>query len=114
MVVCEFNNAAFTLQTPTMDTSKFTVELRMIAPVPGYNQLADEVEFLIGGFGQRLVLLHSSGWVCSVDNKHPILAIIFCYSSRLAQHEHCFSLSPYVSLCDSLSMLHLRPLVHDR
>jgi len=29
--------------------------------------LADQVKFLIGAYGQRLVFLDSNGWVCSVD-----------------------------------------------
>ena len=29
--------------------------------------LADQVKFLIGACGQRLVFLHSDGWVCSID-----------------------------------------------
>ncbi|MCJ1244025.1 hypothetical protein MMC30_001222 [Trapelia coarctata] len=53
------------------NTADFTVESRTIAPVPKYQYLADQVEFLIGGYGQRLVFLHSSGWVCSVDPQTP-------------------------------------------
>lgn len=32
-----------------------------------YRILADEVQALIGTYGQRLLFLHSSGWVCSTD-----------------------------------------------
>ena len=53
------------------NTSDFAVQSGTIASVPKYHYLADQVEFLIGGYGQRLVLLHSSGWVCSVDPQTP-------------------------------------------
>lgn len=49
------------------NTSDFTVRSSKAAPVPRYQHLADQVEFLIGAHGQRLVFLHSSGWICSAD-----------------------------------------------
>lgn len=39
------------------------------APIPRYRHLADQVESLIGAYGQRLVFLHSSGWICSADSE---------------------------------------------
>ena len=37
------------------------------ASIPSYQPLADQVEYLIGGYKDRLVFLHTSGWVCSAD-----------------------------------------------
>ena len=48
-------------------TSDFARTSETAVPVPKYQYLADQVEFLIGAFGQRLTFLHSSGWVCSTD-----------------------------------------------
>jgi WD40 repeat protein len=53
------------------ETRDFTIESERARPLPGYEYLSDEVEHLIGPYGQRLVFLHSSGWVCSVDLENP-------------------------------------------
>lgn len=37
------------------------------APVPSYQTLADEMIFVIGNDGQRVIFLQSSGWVCSAN-----------------------------------------------
>lgn len=50
-------------------SSDFTEKVEMAAPIPKFQYLADEVEFLIGAYGQRLIFLHSSGWVCSTDSE---------------------------------------------
>ena len=50
-------------------TSDFTAQSEAAAPVPKYQYLADQVEFLVGCYGERLVFLHSSGWICSTDPK---------------------------------------------
>lgn len=50
-------------------SSDFTEKTETAAPVPKYQYLADQVEFLIGAYGQRLVFLHSSGWICSTDSE---------------------------------------------
>lgn len=47
----------------------FTEKAEMAAPIPKYQYLADQVEVLIGAYGQRLVFLHSNGWVCSTDSE---------------------------------------------
>lgn len=47
------------------DTSAFSVESKIAAPVPKYRPLAEQVKTLIGHDGSRLVFLHSNGWVCS-------------------------------------------------
>lgn len=51
------------------NSSDFTEKAEMAATVPKYQYLADQVEFLIGAYGQRLVFLHSSGWICSTDSE---------------------------------------------
>ncbi|KAI4217247.1 MAG: hypothetical protein LQ351_000556 [Letrouitia transgressa] len=38
------------------------------APIPSYQPLADQVECLIGAYKDRLVFLHSSGWICSANS----------------------------------------------
>lgn len=48
-------------------TADFTPHSKRAASIPKYQYLADHVEFLIGAHGQRLVFLHSSGWVCSAE-----------------------------------------------
>ena len=49
------------------NTSDFNTKSETAAPVPKYQYLADQVDFLIGNYGRRLVFLHSSGWICSTD-----------------------------------------------
>lgn len=51
------------------NSSDFTEKSDMAAPVPKFQYLADQVEFLVGAYRQRLVFLHSSGWVCSTDSE---------------------------------------------
>ncbi|KAA6412809.1 MAG: hypothetical protein FRX48_03801 [Lasallia pustulata] len=50
-------------------TSDFSERSQTAVPVPNFKYLADQVEVLIGAYGQRLVFLHSSGWVCSTDSE---------------------------------------------
>ena len=38
------------------------------ASIPRYQPLAYQVECLVGGYKDRLVFLHSSGWICSADS----------------------------------------------
>ncbi|KAI4267963.1 MAG: hypothetical protein L6R38_008016 [Xanthoria sp. 2 TBL-2021] len=45
----------------------FNVQARNCVSVPKYHYLSDQVQVLIGSDGQKLVFLHGSGWVCSVD-----------------------------------------------
>ncbi|KAL8762028.1 MAG: hypothetical protein Q9184_001920 [Pyrenodesmia sp. 2 TL-2023] len=51
------------------NSSGFNVEATSAVPVPKYQYLSDQVQVLIGSDGQKLVFLHSSGWVCSVDTQ---------------------------------------------
>ncbi|KAH0563489.1 hypothetical protein GP486_001940 [Trichoglossum hirsutum] len=53
------------------ETRDFILESERASPIPGYEYLSNEVECLIGPYGQRLVFLHSSGWICSVDLENP-------------------------------------------
>lgn len=48
-------------------TSDFSPESRSAAPIPRYQALADEMKFLIGNDGQRVIFLQNSGWVCSAN-----------------------------------------------
>ena len=63
----ETSGARSKSRLPLWNMSDFNPMSRSAIPIPKYQYLADEVEFLIGSFGQRLVFLHSSGWVCSAD-----------------------------------------------
>lgn len=49
------------------NASDFSPESRSAAPVPRYQTLADEMRFLIGNDGQRVIFLQNSGWVCSAN-----------------------------------------------
>lgn len=49
--------------------SDFNEQSETAVPVPKYQYMADQVELLIGAYGQRLVFLHASGWVCSTDSE---------------------------------------------
>ncbi|KAL9581454.1 MAG: hypothetical protein Q9212_003889 [Teloschistes hypoglaucus] len=49
------------------NSSDFNVHATSCAPVPKYHYLADHVQVLIGSNGQKLIFLHGSGWVCSID-----------------------------------------------
>jgi WD40 repeat protein len=48
-------------------TSEVSTTSASATAVPMYEQLNDEVQFLIGTYAQRLVFLHSSGWICGAD-----------------------------------------------
>jgi WD40 repeat protein len=50
---------------PLWSVANFTPKSETAAPVPQYRYLANQVDFLIGAYGSRLVFLHASGWVCS-------------------------------------------------
>ena len=50
------------------ESSDFVTQSKKAISVPRYQYLADQVEFLIGSYGQRLVFLHNSGWICSMDS----------------------------------------------
>ena len=51
------------------NTSDFVPKAESAIPIPHYQPLADEVEYLIGVYGHRLVFLHQDGWVCSADSQ---------------------------------------------
>jgi WD40 repeat protein len=53
------------------NASDFTPESKRAAVIPRYKNLADEIDFLIGVDGQRLVFLHSDNWICSTDPQYP-------------------------------------------
>ena len=50
------------------NTSDLSSTSKKAAPIPRYQALADQVERLVGAYGERLVFLHCSGWVCSADS----------------------------------------------
>lgn len=50
-------------------SSDFNVQATNAVPIPRYHYLADQVQVLIGSDRQKLVFLHGSGWVCSVDTQ---------------------------------------------
>ena len=52
-------------------TSDFSIQSPSIAAVPSNQVLVDQVHFLIGTYGQRLIFLHCNGWVCSIDMLKP-------------------------------------------
>ena len=49
------------------NTADFYPESTKAASIPGYQPLADQVECLIGVYKDRMVFLHTSGWVCFAD-----------------------------------------------
>lgn len=49
------------------NTADFNPRSTNAASIPSYQPLADQVECLIGAYKDRLVFLHTSGWVCSAD-----------------------------------------------
>lgn len=51
------------------NASDFTAESKVAAPIPKYRTLADQVRFLIGDEGKRLVFLHNNGWVSSAEDQ---------------------------------------------
>jgi WD40 repeat protein len=61
------------------NASDFSPESRSAAPVPRYQALADEMKFLIGNDGQRVIFLQNSGWVCSASMQSSV-------SSRISRH----------------------------
>jgi WD40 repeat protein len=53
------------------NASDFSPESKRAAVIPKYQNLADEIDFVIGADGQRLVFLHSDNWICSTDSQYP-------------------------------------------
>ena len=51
------------------NTSDFAPQSGSAAPIPNYQPLADQVEYLIGVYGRRLVFLHQDGWICSANTQ---------------------------------------------
>ncbi|KAI9705292.1 MAG: hypothetical protein M1820_005291 [Bogoriella megaspora] len=48
------------------NASDFDLRSKSSAPIPKYHSLANHVKNIVGEYGQRLVFLHSNGWICSV------------------------------------------------
>ena len=61
------------------ETSDFSTRSLSIAAVPSNQVLADQVHSLIGSYGQRLIFLHSNGWVCSIDLMKPNVDHLVCH-----------------------------------
>ena len=53
------------------NASDFTPESTAATVMPSYHHLTDDIDFLIGVDGQRLVFLHSDNWICSTDPQSP-------------------------------------------
>lgn len=53
------------------NSSEFTPESNSATLDPMYHHLTDDIDFLIGVEGQRLVFLHSDNWICSTDPQNP-------------------------------------------
>lgn len=51
------------------NTSELSTESPSAAAFPKYEQLSDQVQFVIGTYAQRLVFLHNSGWVCTAESE---------------------------------------------
>lgn len=51
------------------NTLDFDAQATIALPVPRYHYLSDQVQVLIGSDEQKLVFLHGSGWVCSIDTQ---------------------------------------------
>jgi WD40 repeat protein len=49
------------------NTSDFAVGSKRAAAIPNYHSLSEQVDFLIGPSGQKLLFLHSNSWICSID-----------------------------------------------
>ena len=49
------------------NSSDVDITHQRATPVPNSQSIADRIEYLIGAYGQRLVFLHSDGWICSTD-----------------------------------------------
>lgn len=49
------------------NSSDFHVSAKSAAPVPKYYSLASQVQSIVGEYRDRLVFLHSNGWICSAD-----------------------------------------------
>jgi len=52
-------------------TTDFNPNSEKAAVMPNYRNLAEEIDFLIGTYQQRLVFLHSDHWICSKDPEIP-------------------------------------------
>ena len=53
------------------DTTDFNLSSKSAIPIPRYRSLAEHVKSLIGEYGQRIVFLHNSGWICSANLQRP-------------------------------------------
>ena len=53
------------------NSSDFTPESTSTTVIPSYRHLTDDIDFLIGTEGEKLVFLHSDNWVCSTDPQNP-------------------------------------------
>ncbi len=53
------------------NAADFTPRSRSAHLIPSYHHLTDDIDFLIGADGQRLVFLHSDNWICSTDPQSP-------------------------------------------
>jgi WD40 repeat protein len=68
---------------PLWNAYDFNPQSKATVPVPRYRYLADQVEFLIGAYGERLVFLHASGWICSAE---PQTLDSVSHNTRYARH----------------------------
>lgn len=53
------------------DTFDLSMDSQRAVPIPKYRSLAEHVKTLIGEYGQSLVFLHNSGWICSANLRNP-------------------------------------------
>ena len=49
------------------NTSEVSTESTSAAALPRYENLSDQVQFLVGTYARRLVFLHSNGWICTAN-----------------------------------------------
>ena len=47
----------------------FTADSESAVAIPYYQPMGDQVEYILGIYGDRLVFLHQDGWVCSADSQ---------------------------------------------
>jgi WD40 repeat protein len=52
------------------NTSDFAIGSKRAAAITSYHNLAEQVDFLIGPSGQKLLFLHSNSWICSIDQQN--------------------------------------------